>query len=320
MDTNTQYSQLEVAKIIGEPRDPRKPLPELVELVCDVSYAEPEDYIYYFDVLTPTDRVLTITSTGTVTDVVVTPDTPVAIQFADFSTPNYNVKFTEYAKRKESTLVRVNKTINNSLNSLETYRVVQLLNSAATTAGNLFTPASGQTGFKFPDLIDMKEAVMDFGDKLLLVCGSQIDKDIDLWDWTDNKYHSLKEAFDSMGVTKLRIGLKSGARSFDFDDDAVSGGEVTTSILPANVAYLVATSDVDGYKPFIFVRKKLDSVAMLGGVVTTNGDKPERLIIASPNPVTLSGGTTKYLAIGVMGFEEIAMAVVNPNAVAKFTR
>ena len=310
---------LEVAKYIGEPRDPRKKVPDIVSKLCDVSYAEPEDQIYYFDVLIPTDRVLQVTSTGAVTDANVVPDTPVLLTFGDYVTPSYYIKFTDYARRQESSFARINKNINTSLNSLETYALIQLVDAAATASSNLFTADSGQTTFQFPDLIDMREAVTDFGDQLVLLTGSTIDKNIILWDWTDNKYHSLSDAFEALNIEKVRIGLKSAARTFDYDAEAITGGEATTSLLPANVAYLIATSDEAGMKPFIFVRKRLNSIEQLGGVIAVTGDVPERLVIVTPNPVTPNGGTVKYLAVGTMGYEQIALACVNPYAVAKFT-
>ena len=56
----------------------------------------------------------------------------------------------------------------------------------------------------------------------------------------------------------------------------------------------------------------------LGGVLYDNGEKPERLVFVSPNPVQVTN--SRYLAVGVTGFEEIAAAVTNPYAIARFDR
>ena len=72
--------------------------------------------------------------------------------------------------------------------------------------------------------------------------------------------------------------------------------------------------------PILFVRKKLDSISMLGGVMSEAGDMPERLVITSNNPVSVLSGSNRYLAVGVTGFEELAIAVTNPYALACFTR
>lgn len=315
-----KYDQLEAARIIGEPKDPRKAYPLIVEKLCQTDTAEPEDYIYYFDVLVPTEQVLVITADGAVTQVNVTPDTPAQMTFIDVATPEYYIKFTDYAKRKENVLARTNRTINVALNSYETWKVIQLLDSAASTSSNEFTLRSGYTRFVYPDLIDMMEAIMDYGDSYVLVTGSQVDKDIVLWNWDDNKYHDLDAAFRALRIEKVRIALGSAARTFDYDTDGASSGAslTTTDILAANVAYLVAV-DTEIGKPLLFVRKKLDSIAILGGVLSQDGTQPERLIFTSPNPITVTG-SARYLAVGTTGMEEIAAAVMNPYAVAKFTR
>ena len=50
-----KYDHLELARIIGEPRDPRKPYPDLVTAICQIGYADPDEYVYYFDVNQDTD-------------------------------------------------------------------------------------------------------------------------------------------------------------------------------------------------------------------------------------------------------------------------
>ena len=107
-----QYNELEIAKILGEPRDPKKPYPELVELVCETQTAEPSDYVYQFDVLAETDKVYVITSTGEVTQENVTPDTPALMTFIDVASPEYYVKITDLASAKERTLARKVQTLN----------------------------------------------------------------------------------------------------------------------------------------------------------------------------------------------------------------
>lgn len=115
-------------------------------------------------------------------------------------------------------------------------------------------------------------------------------------------------AFNDLGVKKIRMGI--GNVSID--------GSASRQ-LAADTAFLVATSTQMG-KPFLFVRKKLNDIDMLGAAIKQNGDKPERLVFASPNPVNASGGTTRYLAVGLTGYEQIVAACTNPYAVSKFTR
>jgi len=314
-----KYDQLEVARIIGQPVDPRKPYTDLVELLCETDTATPEDYVYYFDVLVETEKVFALSAGGDIQQENVTLDTPAQISFTDLASPEYYLKITDLANKKEDAIARKNKTINRALNAYENYKVLSLIDAAAVSASNTVTLGSGYTRFSFPHLIDMLQQVQDYGDNYVLVVGSTIDKDITLWNWNDNKYHNLTEAFNDLNIKKIRIGLGAAARTFNLATSA-SGGSTPTStdIIAATTCYLVALSTEIG-KPVIFVRKQLDDVKTLGGVLQEGGDKPQRLVFVSPNPITITG-TARYLAVGMTGYEQVAIAVVNQYACSKFTR
>jgi len=303
------YTPLEVARIIGEPIDPRKPYGDIIPLISTTEYADPNEYVYYFDVLNETDIVYTITSTGAVTSTAVTPDTPAAFTFIDIASPEYYVKITDLASAKEATLARKLATINRSLNMYETKYMFDLASAAAATSTFEHTLTSGQMRFSYNDLILMVQDVVDYGDNYVLVVGSELDTDMKLWNWNDNKYHNLMSAFADLGVQKIRMGV--GNVTIDANSPARR--------LAANTGYLIATSTEMG-KPFLFVRKRLNDIDLLGAAIKQNGERPERLVFASPNPITASGGTTRYLAVGLTGYEQVVAACVNPYAVAKFTR
>jgi len=308
-ESKIMYTPLEVARIIGEPKDPRKPYPDVVNAVCQIDTAEPNEYVYYFDVLNETDIVYTITATGAVTSSNVSPDTPAAFTFIDIATPEYYVKITDLASAKEATLARKLNTINRSLNMYESNYIFSLASTATGTSTFQHTLSSAQMRFSYNDLIKMIQDVVDYGDTYTLFAGSEIDTDMKLWDWNDNKYHSTIDAFSSLGITKIRMGI--GNVTIDANAAARQ--------LAANTAYLIANSTEVG-KPFVFVRKRLNDIDLLGAAIKQNGEKPERLVFASPNPITASGGTTRYLAVGLTGYEQIVAACINPYAVSRFIR
>ena len=200
--TKAGYSQMEVAKILGEPKDPRKPVTDLVAKTCEVDFALPTDHVFYYDVLLETDIIYVVTSTGAITQQNVTADSDVELTFVDIQTPEYFVKLIDLAKAKESVLKRKLKTINRSLNAEENYRVVSAIDTAIQS-GNAVTLRSGETKFVYPDLIDMIDNVEDYGSKFVLICSSTIAKDIRLWDYDENKYHSLKDALNIAGHEAL---------------------------------------------------------------------------------------------------------------------
>lgn len=306
MDETLKYSPLEIAKIIGEPLDPRKPYPDLIEAVCFTDTAEPNEYVYYHTYLDATNTVYTITSTSAVTSTAVAAQAPTAFTFIDVATPEYYVKITELASAKEATLARVLRTVNQSLNMRENQYLISLASAAAQSSHTL---TSAQMRFSYNDLIEMMQDIIDYGDNYVLIVGSELDQDIKLWDWNDNKNQSVLQAFQSLGIKKVRMGV--GNLTVDTNTAARQ--------LVANTGYLVALNTELG-KPFVFVRKKLNDIDLLGAAMKQNGDKPQRLVFISPNPITASGGTTRYLAVGVTGFEEIVGACVNGMCVSKFVR
>ena len=312
-----KYDSLEVSKVMGQPLDPRKPYPEIVTKLCQTDVVEPGDYYYSYDALVDTDKIYVITSNGAVTQENVIPDTPALLSFADIATPEYYIKLTDFADRKESMFARKNKTINRALNAYEIYKVMTLLGTAASGVSHTVTLGSGYTRFSYPHVISMLEQVQDYGDNFKLVLGATCHNDLTLWDWNDNKYASMLEAFAMLNVEKIRLSLAGSAAQFSVDADN-SGGVVATDLLSATAAYMVAVDSELG-APILFVRKKLDSIAMLGGVISENGEAPQRLILVGSNPVTVTS-TARYLAVSIQGYEQIAAAVVNPYACSSFSR
>ena len=303
-----KYNNLEISRIIGEPLDPRKPYPDIVAATCEVDTADPDEYVYYHVAALETDSIVTLTNSGAITSSVVSPTEPTAFTFIDMGTPEYYVKLTDLAKAKESVLARKLTTINRAMNGWENYQILRIIDAAATTASHFHDLQSGRTRFSYDDLIYMLEDVIDYGDNYVLIVGSTIDRDIKLWDWNDNKYSSMIEAFKDLGIEKIRQHV--GQISLD---------TAATDIVAATTAYIVAR-DTEMGKPCLFVRKKLSDIELLGASIKQNGDKPERIIFASPNPITASGGTVKYLAVGLTGFESVVAACVNPYAISRFCR
>lgn len=301
-----KYDHLEIARIIGEPKDPRRPYTMLVDALCEVDSADPDEYVYYFDVLQDTDKIYVITANGAVTTENVSPDTPALLAFADYASPEYYVKITDLAKSKERVLGRKKATINRALNAEENYQVINLLDAAAVGEGNLNDLRSGEVAFNYEHLIDMIDQVIDYSENYVLTAGTQIDKDIKLWNWRDNKYHNLIEAFKDLGISVKRV------------NQSVTRDGSLTNILASTVCYLAGTVTEAPGKPLLFVRKRMNEIEKLAGIISVEGDAAERLVFVSPNPVQVSA--TRYLAVGITGYEEFAAATVNAKAISKFTR
>jgi len=303
----TKYSQLELAKIFGEPKDPRKPYTSLIEKVCTVDTAEANEYNYFWDAILDTDKVYVVTGGSAVTQLNVTPDSPIAMTFVDVASPEYYVKLTDLTSAKERVIARKMQTLNRSMNAYENYQVINCMQASCTATGNTQGLLSGATTFNYKTLVTMMNSLVDYGNKFVLVASAAVNQDIQLWDWTDNKYTSLAVAFKDLNVEVVRVGA---AQSIQIDGS-------TTPVIGATKAYLVAT-DTEMGKPNLFVRKRISDIDLLGGAIKESGEAPERIVFVSPNPVTVS--TSRYLGVGFTGFEEILAAVTNPYGIMEFHR
>jgi len=290
---------LELAKIWGEPLDPLRPYPKVIEMIADVDTTEAGENTYSFDTDEDTKEVYHIDANSNVTSSQVTPNAVATVNFVDVLTKEYYVAFTDLLTAKYDVIARKKKTVNRALNADEIKKMV-LIADAAIPSANRVVLASGTTKFTYSNLISMREKVKDYGDNFVLVVGSQIDQDIILWDYDENKYHSLKQALADLNIEIVRV---VGAVSIDGS---------SASLLGTNKAILVATNTEAG-KPFKFSRKMLDRIEIVGGEVVQ-----QRAIIVSP--AIMPVGANRKPAVGVCGFESIAAVCVNTKALAGFTR
>jgi hypothetical protein len=264
----------------------------------------PNEYVYYFDVLVETNKIYTTVASG-VTQENVVPDSPALMSFVDLASPEYYVKITDLANAKEATLARKKATINRALNAEENWRVIQLIEAAAVGQGNTNIPASGYVAFTYKSAVDMIDQVIDYSDGYKLIVGTEVAKSIQLMDWNNDKYNSQNDALKALGIDIIRV------------NQPLTRDGGSTTVMPANYAYLVGTNTEVG-APLLFVRKRLNEIDMLGGTISDTGDKAERLVFVSPNPVQVS--STRFLAVGMTGYEQIAAVTLNPYAFSKFSQ
>lgn len=290
---------LELAKVWGEPLDPLRPYPKVVEVLCNVDTTEAGENTYSFDTDEDTKEVYHIDANSNVTSSQVTPNAVGAVPFVDVLTKEYFVAFTDLLTAKYDVIVRKKKTVNRALNADEIKKVV-LVTDAAVPSGKRVVLESGITKFTYNALIQMREYVKDYGDNFVLVVGSQIDHDIILWDYDENKYHSLKQALADLNIQIVRV---VGNVSVDGAPKAILG---------TNKALLVALNTEVG-KPLHFSRKLLDRVELVGGEVIQ-----QRAIIVSP--AIMPVGSNRKPAVGVCGFQSIAVVCTNTSAMSGFYR
>lgn len=298
----------EIAQIIGEPIDARNYFVDVVNAVSEVHTVEPEEYVYYHTARIPTDRFEVATNDSVVTQRSNSLIAPTAFTFMDVASNEELVKWTDLAKRKENIMARVNESINDGLNTKEINYVVSLLAAGATASSNLVTLGSGVTTFQFQHVIQMLQQVNKYGNAYVLLMGTTCWQDYLLWDWTDNKNQNIRAQFDNLGIKPLQISAFTAT-----DEDSGSIAQMT-----ATKAYLVATAG--NKKPILFVRRKLGEIAGMLGVMSSQGDIPERLVVESAGVTGVGATNVRTLAVSLVGYEEIVAACVNSYQVSEFSR
>jgi len=287
------------SKVVGLPYDPLKPYAPVLETICQTDTLPVGDNYLSYDVDEDTKYVYVIDNTGVVTTQQVTVGAPTGATFYPCLTRQEKIHIVDLLTAKYDVIAKKNKAVVRSLDAIEEQKVIALLNSG-TAAGNRVLLATGETKFRYSHLIDMIEKVQNYASKFALVCGSQIYSDMRRWDFDENKYHSVKDMLDDLGLVILRA------------FGSVTVGGVATDLINTNKAYLVGLDGIMG-KPLSAARQMLpEKFAILEEVKDA---QKERTTIISP--ALMADGSP---AMGIVGFESFAIVLTNSKVLAAFYR
>ena len=293
----------EVAKIVGEPLDPRKLVPDVVKLICDIDTTGVGVDLYSYDVDEDVKEVFVLANNAaTITSQQVSPTSPNSVAFNDIASREYRFHLYDLYRAKYDIVGKKKKAITRSMDAKEIKLVLDVA-LAAVPGANAATGVA-DAKFKYPDLIDMIEDVMDYGDRFVLVAGSSPFKDMILWDYDENKYHSLKDALEDLGIERVRV---SGTVNTD------GGG--AEALLDANKVLLVALNSITG-KPIKFSRRELPGD--FEGIKEEKDAAKQRVVIISP--AIMNVGSDRLPSVGVVGLESIAIVATNSKCLASFEK
>lgn len=306
-------SELNIAKLIGAPV--REQLPCAVELteIADIFYAEPGEHVWrYSTVDTTADVVLAVSaSDGAITVVKRTPMDDVELTFTDLNSKLEYVLAHQVINSPDLQALAARKA---SITRGMDKRELQLILAAilANTAGYLpgencqeYTVQS--TDDLYDCIMGMKQAVEDYGDDFVLLCGSTVKNKIDTYDKDKAESHNynvtLTAKLRELGIKVMKV----------YGNVSYASNETETAVMTATSAILVARNSriADG-KPIKFVRRKIsaDQAALMGCEVDA---AKGRGLWAAPTPINVSGVNT--LGYGVYGFESVIFCITNPKAI-----
>ena len=287
---------MKTAKLVGSPYDPSMPVDPVISDILNTDTVGRGEDFEYFVVDEDVKQVYLLDASCNVTSAEVTPQTELDLVFAEHTSTEHFICIKNLLEAKYDVLARKRDNIRRSLDNSEVKKVMDLLD-AAVPGANEHTLVTGASKFNYTDLCAMVEDVANYGTRLLLIAGTNINKDIILWNFDNDKNQPISPADFGVDVRVIRGTVKIDAGAVE-------------PILDPDVAYLVATSDSEGNKPGYFVRR---IVSNLGPE-----NEGERLIL--PTSAVMAIGANRKMAFAVVGYENIGCVITNPNTISKFTR
>jgi hypothetical protein len=294
-----------IARTIGDVYDVELPIPEVIESISRTERAGVGEHVYYNAPASITKKVNTLTSDCAVTQTKVTPNTRTEVDWTDLASEEVYVCLHEWLKADHNVLQFNAEAISEAMDRAEIYGVLSLVDAGATSEGNLFTESSGSNGkFTYPDLVAMARSVAKYGRELVLITGGNVTTDVQLLNYDADKNQAVS-IFDV--VTK----------HIPIEELAVTIGGSPTTVISADVAYLVAVADAKNNRSLIFARRQTTDLNDMIDTQAMDANK-ERVVVSSGNGMNV--GSARKLAKGFVGFEEYSATSINDKVFAKYTR
>jgi hypothetical protein len=297
---------LEIARTIGEPINPSLPVPAAIASVASVDVAAPGEKVFVFDDLdTDVDEILDVDANGDITVVKRDPMDDTQLTFKGLNSQLEYVLVDKVLSSPDvDVLGRKKRRLAHGMDKLE----LRLLLKAITDSVAI-TEVTKDSGEDLYDVImEAKHAIEDYGSNFVLLAGSQVKEQIDLYDKlqasTFNYNVTLTQKLRELGIDVVKV----------FGKVKTTGDGSAEVLLDATKFILVAVdSTISNRKPLAFVRRRVSpEIAELMGA---DVDNAQRALIVNPTPVQVAG--TNTLAYGVYAYEQVIWAILNPKAIVK---
>lgn len=308
---NNMYDgvQLNIAKYIGEPINTNLPVPMEIAEIADVHVVEPgEKTWYYASQDTDDDEIYQVnTSTGELTLVKRSPMDVTELSFQGLnSKKEYVLLDSVIQSPDQQVLGRKKSRLAHALDKLELRLILAAI--VASDAVETVTKDSGEDLYDV--IVQAKQQIEDRGDNFVLLAGTDVSNKLDTYDKDnagDFNYNvTINDKIAKMGIKVVKI----------FGAVKYTGDEAMVKLLDAQRFILIARNSriADG-KPLAFVRRKISpQIAQFMGA---DVDNAQRALIIDKSPTNVSG--TDTLGYGIIAYEQIIWAIVNPKGICKCT-
>lgn len=306
---------LEISKLIGQPINYQLPVPVELSEICNLDTVEPGEMLWrYTNVDTDLDTILVIdTADGKLIQVKRSPlgQTQIAFQGLN-SKKEYVLVDAVLASPDTKVLGRKKEAIIRGMDKRELKLVLDGIEAGTNTPGNAsvqsYTILSGLD--LYDTIIAMKHLVEDYGTDYVLLVGSRVKEEIDLYDkkqaGTLHYNVTLNAKLKELGINPMKIFGKV---------ESTSGGGEAVLLNTKHMILVARNSRVASGKPIWFVRRKISpEIAKLMGA---DVDTAQRALMVgtSPEIVDFSGVSANVLGFSVVGYESIIFAIPNPKMI-----
>lgn len=310
---------LEIAKLIGSPINTQLPVPVELATIADFQVVAPGEHLFRIENMDNlADVILDLDPNGVITPVKRTPGSDVELTFKGLNSKQEYVMLNDVLNSvDQNALARRKASITRGMDKLE----LKIVLDALATPSSDFYPANKVSNAKdtaavsADDLYDVivraKQAVEDYGDKYVLLCGKNVKAKIDTYEKDNansfNYVVSLEDKLAKMGITVMKV----------FGKVSNDTGEAEVDLIDADLFILVAqNSRIVSGKPVQFARRQITSAIAAEAGLTVDADQRGLLVTPSPVQVVVSGTRQSVWAYGVIGFESVVFCITNPLAIA----
>lgn len=294
--------ELMIARTIGDVYDVELPIAPVIESIARTERADVGEHVYFLAPDTITKTVNTLTSDCNVTQTKITPNTRTEVSWTDLISPEFYVCLHDWLKGDHDVLKFYADSISEAMDRQEIYSVLQLVDTGATNESNTYNLDSGVETFDYPKLVEMARSLAKYGNRLVLITGANVTTDIQLINYNADK----NQAVDIMDIVDEHIKVEELSVTID---------GTPTTVIGADTAYLVATSDAKQNRPLLFARRRTQD---LTDAMDTEAMGKERIVIDGGNLINV--GSNRKFSRSKTGFQEYSGTSLNDKTYAKFTR
>jgi len=282
--------------LANEPYDKELPMSDLVsEIAKTTSISQGVTYQYW--VIGDMTKAVHTLVNGLVTQVNVTATSPSTLTFGFYSTPQDYLYVQDMSEAKYDAIAKQGKAQMEAMNRKENKDVLDVAIASAVTAGNTFANTSGDSVIDFPKLVDITDSLAMVGNKLVLISGSTVSRDLRLMDYTEDKNRRV-DVF-SAGIDKwIKV------ENYQYTHST------TQTVLAADKLVVVATSDAEDNRPIEFVRRRSNAI--------TGSVEKERVIVTEGPKIHVGANPT--LAYSVLTFGFYGVVCTNPACCAVYKK